>query len=73
MTDSEKLERLIKASGYKKGFIAEKLGLSRGGLYNCINNKDNMEFKASQIDALCELLNIEPEQRTAIFFAKSVV
>ena len=67
MTDSKKLEKIIKDSGYKKGFIAEQVGLSRAGLCNCINNR--AEFKASQINALCELLSIDTGQRNAIFFA----
>lgn len=69
MTDSKRLQELIKASGYKKTHIAAKLGLSAGGLYNCINNK--AEFKASQIVTLCDMLNIDVAERSAIFFAES--
>lgn len=71
MTDSAKLEALINASGYKKGYIAEKLGLSRAGLRNCITNK--AEFKASQINKLSDMLNIDPAEREAIFFANGGV
>ena len=67
MTNTKLLEKAIKDSGYKKGFIAEQIGLSRAGLCNCINNR--AEFKASQINALCELLSIDQTQRHAIFFA----
>lgn len=67
MTDSKRLDELIKKSGYKKAFIAEKLGLSAGGLYNCINNK--AEFKASQILILCTMLNIDQAEKESIFFA----
>ena len=67
LTDSKKLNELIKKSGYKKSYIAEKVGLSTAGLYNCINNK--AEFKTGQIVALCDLLNIDPTERSAIFFA----
>lgn len=67
MTNTKMLEKAIKDSGYKKGFIAEQVGLSRAGLCNCINNR--AEFKASQINTLCTLLNLDQTQRSAIFFA----
>lgn len=66
MTNSSRLKELIETSGYKKKHIAEKLGLSTSGLYNCINNR--AEFKASQIVTLCEMLNIDPAEKEAIFF-----
>ena len=68
MTTTEKLEEIIRNSGLKKGFLAEKLGISRAGLNNCINNK--AEFRASQIFTLCELLRIEEKDRTDIFFSQ---
>lgn len=67
MTNTKMLEKAIKDSGYKKGFIAEQVGLSRAGLCNCINNR--AEFKASQINTLCTLLKLDQTQRSAIFFA----
>ncbi|MBR7184558.1 MAG: helix-turn-helix transcriptional regulator [Clostridia bacterium] len=57
MTDTAKLEQSIKASGLTKRYIAKKLGISEMALYKKINNIT--EFKASEIAALCELLNIE--------------
>ena len=71
MTNTEELLRIIRESGLKLGFIAEKLGLSRFGFSKKINNET--EFKASEIDALCELLHIDSyEERLKIFFAKEV-
>lgn len=69
MTNTELLERKIADSGYKKSFIAKAIGLkSAFGLANKINNKT--EFKASEINALCDLLKIESaEEKDAIFFA----
>lgn len=70
MTNTELLEQRIYNSGKKKGFLAEKVGLSRAGFRNCMVNK--AEFTASQIDILCEELNITSlNDRFAIFFAKS--
>lgn len=70
MTNTEMLEQRISDSGKKKGFLAEKVGLSRAGFRNCMTNK--AEFTASQIDILCEELNITSlKDRFAIFFAKN--
>lgn len=71
MTNTKILEKAIKDSGLKKGHIAERLGVSRAGLINLINNRS--EFKASQIQVLCDLLGLTEEQRNAIFFAVSGV
>lgn len=71
MTDTELLMEWIKNSGLKLGFIAEKLGLTRFGLSKKINNIT--EFKASEIEKMCEILHIDSmEDRKRIFFAKEV-
>lgn len=68
MTNKELLEKAIKAKGVKKAFLAEKIGLSPAGFCNCLNNR--AEFKASQINTLCEILGIENlAEKEAIFFA----
>ena len=69
VTNTKLLEKKIADSGYKKSYIAKAIGLkSAFGLSNKINNKT--EFKASEINALCELLKIESaEEKEAIFFA----
>lgn len=70
MTNTALLEDKIKKSGKKKGYLAEKVGLSAAGFYNCLNNK--AEWKVSQIDILCEELNITSlKERFLIFFAKA--
>lgn len=69
MTNTAKLEDYIKNSGKKKAFLAEKVGLSPAGFRNCCINK--AEFTASQIQILCEELNIRTlTERQAIFFAQ---
>lgn len=72
MTNTELLEERIDKSGYKKSYIAKAIGLkSTFGLSKKIRNEN--EFKASEIDALCELLGINSlEERQRIFFAKEV-
>lgn len=66
MVNSKKLEDLIKESGLKKAAIAEKMGLSPYGLALKINNQN--EFKVSEVQSLCEILNIKRQARDGIFF-----
>lgn len=68
MTNTSLLEKYIDKSGYKKSYIAAQIGITAYGLNLKINNKS--EFKATEIETLCELLNIDIEDRMAIFFAK---
>ena len=68
MTNTALLEKYIKKSGYKKTFLADAIGVTRQGFSLKCNNKG--EFRASEIDTLCKLLNINVKDRMAIFFAK---
>ena len=70
MTNTTLLERYIAESGYKKSYLAKALGLkSTTALTSKVRNLT--EFKAREIDVLCELLNMRDwETREAIFFAK---
>ena len=69
MTNTQLLVEAIAKSGYKRSYIAKAIGLkSAYSLALKIDNKS--EFKASEINALCELLNISSlEEKQAIFFA----
>lgn len=69
MTNTELLEKKIDESGYKRRFIAKAIGLkSAYGLAKKIRNET--EFKAAEINALCKLLKIDSlEEKEAIFFA----
>ena len=71
MTNTKLLNEIIKKSGLKRVYIAEKVGLTPVGLYNCITGKS--EFKASQINVLCDLLGIKDlELKEAVFFTDFV-
>lgn len=71
MTDTIALQKRIDESGLKQEYIASKIGLSSYGFANKRDNKT--EFKPSEIEALCELLNITTlEEKFAIFFAQKV-
>ena len=67
MTDTALLEEYISKSGYKKSYLASKIKKSSYALALKINNKS--EFKASEIDVLCDLLGLDTKTRMAIFFA----
>lgn len=71
MTDTAMLKEYIERSGLKQSYIAEKLGLSS---YGFARKRDNVsEFLPSEINALCEILNIQSmEERFAIFFTQKV-
>ena len=71
MTDTKALQKRIEQSGLKQEFIAKKIGLSS---YGFAKKRDNeTEFKPSEIDGLCDLLNIDTlEEKFAIFFAPKV-
>ena len=71
MTNTAELNKLIEASGLKKNYIAKVMGIKPVTLSRLITGKK--EFKASQIDALCNILGIEDlEKKEAIFFAEKV-
>ena len=65
MTDKYALEDAINRSGKTKKEIAAHLELSEQGFLLKLNNKT--EFKASEIDKLCKLLNLKDKK---IFFCR---
>lgn len=68
MTNTLLLEERIEKSGYKRSYLASKLGISAYALSLKVNNKT--EFKASEINILCDILKIDTKDRMAIFFAQ---
>lgn len=67
MTNTAMLEKAIIDSGFKKSRIAERMSINSYTLALKINNE--REFKASEIDLLCKILDLDVNQRMAIFFA----
>lgn len=68
MTDTVLLKQRIARSGLKMYYIAERLGLSRMGLYNKVNNR--RPFNQYEIEILCQLLQIRSvHEKIDIFFA----
>ena len=71
MTDTSVLLSKIKKSGLKKGYIAEKLGITVYGLQKKIENRS--QFKAEEIKILCNVLEISSlEEKESIFFGGNV-
>lgn len=68
MTNTSLLEQYIEKSGFKKGFIAQQIGLTAYGFSLKVKNKS--EFKANEILGLCKLLKINTKEKEAIFFAQ---
>lgn len=66
MTNTELLKKKIDLSGYKMKYIAAQLGITYYGLAKKVNNET--EFKASEIQILCDLLNVTGEEKEEIFF-----
>ena len=70
VTDTERLKERIKKSGLKMNYIAEQIGITREGLYNKINGKN--DFKATEIAKLQDLLGLSLTEKEKIFFARWV-
>ncbi|MPM32451.1 hypothetical protein SDC9_79013 [bioreactor metagenome] len=69
MTDTAELRKIINESGFKYKFIAKSLGLTYYGLQRKIDNES--EFKASEISALCRILNINSAKEKETIFLKN--
>lgn len=68
MTNTALLEKFIDESGLKKSYIAKAIGITAYSLAKKIRNEN--EFKASEINGLCNLLKIDSaEDKERIFFA----
>ena len=70
MTNTKKLRALILECGLTQEQVGAHLGITPASLNYKINNK--REFKASEIKALVDLLNIPNEDVTGIFFTCDV-
>lgn len=71
MTNTELLEKLIRESGLKLSYIAEKLVISRQALHKKI--KGLVHFNGPEIKIMCELLGLKTwGQIKPVFFADKV-
>lgn len=71
MTDTELLWSIIDSKGIKRKAVGEAIGMTYQGFLNKMQHK--RDFTASEIQRLCEFLNIESlEEKERIFFAGDV-
>ena len=71
MTNTALLEKLIKDSGLKLSFIAQKLGISRTALHRKI--KGLVQFTGPEIKTMCRLLNLKTWAKIEpVFFSDNV-
>lgn len=70
MTNTKKLQGLMREKGFTIETLAEKIGISKTGFFNKLHNK--AEFVASEVAQLSKLLKINTADMKAIFFANNV-
>lgn len=70
MVNTQHLVKKIEDSGLKTGFIVGKLGISRQAFD--FKKRNLRKFRTAEIYVLCDLLNIQDEERKEIFFADEV-
>ena len=69
MTDTELLMTTIRDKGMSLAYVANKMNLSRYGLYKKIHNQSY--FNIYEVDQMCKLLSIKSmKDKERIFFAK---
>jgi DNA-binding phage protein len=70
MVDTDRLNKLMDASGLKRRYIAEQAEMTRQSLHNKTQGKT--EWKASEIVSVCRTLNINDKLRDEIFLSQKV-
>ena len=68
MVDYDELNRRIDASGYKRGALAQKLGLSAGGFRNKVFGA--YPFDVQEADQLANLLGMTDQEFLEVFFRR---
>ena len=71
MTNTALFRETVDKRGLKYQFLADCIGITPYGLHKKIENLS--EFKASEIVALCEALQLDRNEREQIFFARKVI
>lgn len=66
--NKDMLKGQIRSLGMTQGDVAEKIGVSLSRLNAKINETDGAEFSLGEVQALKELLHLNPDQVDNIFF-----
>ena len=67
MLNTQLLDERIEQSGFKIGFLVDKLGLSRNGFDK--KRKGKTPFRTAEIYVISDLLKLSEADRNNIFFA----
>lgn len=67
MTNTAKLNEIIRVSGLDRAFIAHMLGISSSSFENRVNGLT--QFKTGDISIMRDLLNLSNDQMMDIFFS----
>ena len=71
MTNTKLLEEKINSSGYRKDYIADRIGITRQSLTKKINNET--AFTVEEAQQWCDVLKItRAKEKEAIFFSNKV-
>ena len=68
MVDYDELNRRINASGYKRGALAQKLGLSAGAFRNKVYGA--YPFDVQEADQLANMLCMTDQEFLQVFFRR---
>lgn len=67
MTNTAKLNEIMRASGLDRAFIAQMLGISSSSFEKRANG--HSEFKSADISIMRDLFNLSSDQMMEIFFS----
>lgn len=70
MTNTELLGIKIKEKGLKKGFLCKELKISYAWLKKRLEGE--VDFRVHEMQTLCRVLNLNAEEKAAIFFEDDV-
>ena len=70
MVNTQLLDEKIERSGFRIGFLIEKLGLSRNGFDK--KRKGKTPFRLAEVYVLSDLLKLSESEEREIFFADKV-
>ena len=70
MTDYILLKMAIVRNDMKVTTLCEKCGFSTGYFYKCTSGKQ--DFRTSEVKKMCDVLRIDADEMTRIFFTENV-
>lgn len=68
--DTELLKKAIVKSGLKLSYIVDTLGMSRQAFHK--KQKGDTPFRQSEVYVICDLLKLNPEESSKIFFPEKL-